>query len=514
MLQKHCLQKLVLANLVASLLFTMDVAFADLAILVDDGVLVERNPVVVVIEDETEEGGGAVEAPSLIGAAVNASYVSSGGWAVTSADFIDAAVAVFDFNATASVSQAILTLPIEQVYAQNGAAPLEIYMFSDNGVVEYTDYSAGFIAAIAEVDAAGLTQIDIDVTGAVNSALNSSRYVAFRVKSAVLPSAVSTEGFSTWTGVKFHTNYSLSFTPGVAPAIATDSARFDGYTLGVQNVEVAGLGELSVQLQLVDANNLIFQLSQAVVTGTSVAAPPFSGADLLNCSAFAAPTPSSVVIGASSYSLNSGVFDVPSVNFNNEQLSMRLEFIEGSEPMLFETLSIGAVQSGPSEATISELGGGLITESSQDFVPLCNGWVLIGDSLRNRIVERNVISGEAGQTYSFGQSPDQFTVDEANGVVFMTVHPETQRLYRLDLNTAAITSSPVTQIIDGFPYRWSLRDLALGEDGNVFALMFDNIQTDPGEGAAFSSTGLWMGLISGSGGVLGSEYSSRRPGKN
>ena len=302
--------------------------------------------------------------------------------------------------------------------------------------------------------------------------------------------------------VQFSTNYSLSFTPGVAPAIATDAARFDGYTLGVQSVEVPGLGELAVQMQLVDANNLIFRLTQAVVTGTSVTPPPFSGADLLNCSAFAPPVPSSVVIGASSYSLNSGVFDVPSINFNNEQLSMRLEFIEGTDPMEFETLSIGAVQSGPSEATISALGGGLITESSQDFVPLCNGWVLIGDSLRNRVVERNLISGETGQTYSFGQSPDQFTVDEENGVVFMTVHPETQRLYKLDLNTAIISSSPVTQTIDGFPYRCSLRDLALGEDGDVFALMFDNIQTDPGEGAAFSSTGLWMGLMSENGTFL------------
>ena len=200
MSQKHCLQKLVLANLVASLLLTMNVAFADSAILVNDGVLVERNPVAVVIDDGTEEGGPAVEAPPLIGAAVNATYVSSGGWAVTSAAYIDAAVAVFDFNATESVSQATLTLPIEDVYAQNGAAPLEVYMYADNGVVEVSDYSAGFIAAIAEIDAAGLTQIDIDVTGAVNAALNSSRYVAFRVKSAVLPSAVSTEGLTAWTG--------------------------------------------------------------------------------------------------------------------------------------------------------------------------------------------------------------------------------------------------------------------------------------------------------------------------
>ncbi|MBL4582430.1 MAG: hypothetical protein JKY29_11475 [Gammaproteobacteria bacterium] len=491
------LQKLVLASLVASKLLAMNVAFADSAILVADGVLVEKNPVEVVPTDETNDENGVADEPAAVGAAVNASYVSSDGWAVTGTDFIDAAVAVFDFNTTASVSQATLTLPIETVYTQNGVAPLEIYMYSDNGVVEFTDYSAGFSAAIAEIDAVGLTQIDIDVTGAVNSVLNSSQYVAFRIKSAVLPSAVLTTSIPAWTGVKFRTNYSLTFTPGAVPAIATDSARFDGYTLGVQNVEVAGIGEIALQMQMVDANNLIFQLTQAEITGTGVAAPPVSGAGLLNCSAFSPPAVSSVAIGASSYSVNSGILDVPSVNFNEEQLSFRLEFIEGSNPMRFETLSIGAVQSGPSEATISALGGGLITESSQDFVPLCHGWVLIGDSVRNRVVERNLISGETGNTYSFGQIPDQFTVDEDNGMIFMTVHPETQRLYKLDLNTGSITSNNVTQTLSGFTYRWSLRDLTLGEDGNVFALMFDNIQTDPGTGTVpFSSTGLWLGLMS------------------
>ncbi|MBL4728141.1 MAG: hypothetical protein JKY40_02065, partial [Gammaproteobacteria bacterium] len=146
------LQKLVLASLVASKLLAMNVAFADSAILVADGVLVEKNPVVVVPVDGTDEENGVADGPAAVavGAAVNASYVSSDGWAVTGTDFIDAAVAVFDFNTTASVSQATLTLPIETVYTQNGVAPLEIYMYSDNGVVEFTDYSTGFSAAIAE----------------------------------------------------------------------------------------------------------------------------------------------------------------------------------------------------------------------------------------------------------------------------------------------------------------------------------------------------------------------------
>ncbi len=494
-------RKFVLAIFIAVLFPAANSVYADFAVLVADGVLVEKNPEVVVTTEETPVGEEP-PAPALIGTATNASYVSFGGWAVTGADFIDAAVAVFDFNTTTSVSQATLTLPIEEVFAQNGAAPLEVFMFSDNGVVEFTDYSIGFTAAIAEVDAAGLTQIDIDVTGAVNSALSTGRFVAFRIKSSVLPSSVVTDSVPAWTGVKFSSNYSLNFTPGTVPAVAKDAARFDGYTLEVPNIEVAGIGEIAVQMRMVDPNGLIFQLTEAAITSGTVSAPPLSGADLLNCSAFTAPAIADVAVGASSYSVNSGILDVPSVNFNNEQLSLRLEFIEGSDPWLFETLNIGAVQSGPSEATISSLGGGLIVESSQDFVPLCHGWVLIGDSIRNRVVERNLLSGETGSTYSFSQIPDQFTVDEANAVVYMTVHPETERLYRLDLNTGAITSNHISQNIGGFTYRWSLRDLALGEDGNVFALMNDNILTDPGDSIPFSSTGLWMGLMSGTGAFL------------
>lgn len=125
------LQKLVLANLVASLLLAMNVAFADTALLVADGVLVEKNPEIVLLpvpEVPGKEVAVPVE-PVVMGAAVNASYVSSDGWVVTGTEFIDAAIAVFDFNTTTSVSQATLTLPIEQVFTQNGVAPIEIYVF-------------------------------------------------------------------------------------------------------------------------------------------------------------------------------------------------------------------------------------------------------------------------------------------------------------------------------------------------------------------------------------------------
>ncbi|MFT4885914.1 MAG: hypothetical protein ACJAY7_000275 [Pseudohongiellaceae bacterium] len=486
-------------NVVVFLLcaFGTQAAMADVAPLVDQAVLVRLTTAAgtaAVVDGETNSPTTGVES-------VNASYVSAGDWAVTGAGFVNAATFVFDLGQTATVSAATITFPIEETFAQNGAAPIQVFFFADNGVVEFTDYSVGFETPIAEIDAVGLTEIKVDVTGAVNASLGTSRFVGFRVRSAVEPGSVSATLFPAWTGLKLRPNPLLEFVSGPAPVLPSDSSRFDGFTLEVPSIDAADLGEVKAQFRLVDPNNLIFQLTDVLVSSAGIEAPSVSGIDLFNCNAFSRPPTNAVALGAASYSVNSGILDVPSVNFNGEQVAIRLELIDGSNPIVFETLSLGAVQSGPSDATVSALGGGIITESSQDFIPLCHGWALIGDSTRNRVVERNLITGETGATYSFGQNPDQFTLDEANGLVYMTVHPETERLYRLDLNTGSITSKRVTQTFGNeiltFNYSWALRDIALGENGNVFALMRDSVLENPENGLPYTNTGLWLGLMSG-----------------
>ena len=478
-------------------------AFADVAPLIDQAVLVELVTGGAAPDpDNPETPSSTPTTPSI-----NASYVSSGGWATTGSGFIDAATFVFDFGTSQSVAAATLILPIETVYPQNRAAPLEIFAFSDNGVIEFTDYSIGFFTPVAVVNAFNQTEVRVDVTGIVNAILGSSRYAGFRVKSSVAPSAVSNTLFPAWTGAKFFpTRAVLEFAPGAAPTLPPETTRFDGFSLTVPNIDAPNLGQIQAQFKLVDPNNLLFELTGATVSESEATQPSRSGIELFNCSAFSAPEATSVAQGASSFSLNSGILDVPSVDFNGEQVAIRLELIDGSNPTTFETLSIGAVQSGPSDATISALGGGIITESSQDFIPLCHGWVLIGDSTRNRVVERNLISGETGKTYSFPQNPDQFTLDEERGIVYMTVHPETERLYRLDLNTGIITNNRVRFTFGNefgtFSYSWALRDIALGEDGNVFAIMFDSVQENPENQITFTDTGLWLGLLRGSDGAF------------
>mgnify|MGYP001188230964 FL=1 len=243
------------------------------------------------------------------------------------------------------------------------------------------------------------------------------------------------------------------------------------------------------------------------MVGGTPGPPPVSGNQLFDCASFEPPVITGVAEGVATFSETSGILDVPSVDLNNEQLAVRLEYIEGTDPWIFETLSLSAVQSGPSEAIVSALGGGLIVEPSQDFIPLCHGWVMIGDGIRNRVVERNLISGETGETYSFNTAPNQFTLDEANDRVFMTVHPESERLYQLDLLTGDITHFPISQTLDGdggftHTYRWALRDITLGEDGNVFSIMFDGVGLDPENGVPYSDTKLWLGLMDSTGTFL------------
>jgi len=470
-------------------------AFADLAVLVDEGVLVEINP-----EPTPLDQGQDPITQATIGVAKNASYVSDGSWAVTSLEFIDKAAFVFDFGSANSVSGATLILPVEAVYPQAGTAPIKLEFFSDNGVVEYTDYTVGFPESIGQADGVGQTEIRFDVTGAVNAVLSASRYVGFRVLSTLEPSAVVVTS-PKFTGVKFlPAAAQLEFVPGAPPATSPDSTSFNGFTMEVPKIEIATIGEVYAQFKLIDVNAQIYQLTAATITGAGSQAPLVSGRDLFDCNAFSAPVGSAALsTGSSTYSINSGIIDIPDVAFNGNQFSVRMEYIEGTNPLLYELLDFREISTASGNSGSSDLDGGLITEPSQDFIPACHGWIIIGDSVRNRIVERNVISGETGKVYPFNTVPDQLTLDEANGLVYFTVHPEATRLYKLDLNTGTISNKNVKQLLAGagatYTYPFALRDIVLGENGNLFALMIDPIQVNPENSIPYASSGKWLGLF-------------------
>ena len=122
------------------------------------------------------------------------------------------------------------------------------------------------------------------------------------------------------------------------------------------NIDVASVGGAYGQFRLVDANEQVFQLTASVITRTGSGSQALSGLQLFDCAAFSAPTGVSLdSTGISTYSVNSGVLDIPSTIFQGEQFSVRMEFIEGTSPPLFELLNFSAVTAGPSDAVLSDL---------------------------------------------------------------------------------------------------------------------------------------------------------------
>lgn len=460
-------------------------AQADVAPLVEAKVLVELSP-----GSQAQGSSGGLEGGSSA-ATVNASYVSTGGFAVTSREYIDIATVVFDMGGTSSVASATLTMPIEAKYALNGSIPMQIYAFSDNGRIEVTDYSLGFAYALANLELGSASEVRLDVTGITNAMLKSGRYVGFKAKSAIDPDDIPSESFPAFKGVKFGNGYRLEFTPGAAPKPAGNEAVFDGFTMVVPAINVPSFGVVNVELQLQSVNQSRFTLTASqILSGGTETGPARKGLELLDCAAFQPPGGGAVVAsGSPMYSINSGVLSIPGVKLNGVNYSANLTFQQGSSPMRFALTSLTAVNASAGiDNTVSALGGGTVIEATQDFIPLCHGWVLIGDTNRNRLVERNVISGETAGTYAFGTKPNQLMLDEANGVVYLSVHPEAERLYKLTYATGKVTYNRILEA----PRQYSVRDMALGEAGNIFAILYDADQLEEPPPA---ESGLWLGLL-------------------
>ena len=446
-------------------------AYGDNATLVDEAVMVNK--------DFDEDA-----------VVFRASYLSSGGYAVTSKEYIDVVGVSFDLDSTTSVAQATLRLPIEDLFPIGFSVPISIFAFADNGRIDLFDYSAGFSIPVSSQDIAGLTEVNIDVTGAVNSILQSSRYAGFRIVPGWVPDDIPDDTFPAYKGAKFNSSaIALEFTPGVAPVSGTDSAVFDGFRLYAPGISVPELGVVDAEFYLTDLDNSVFTLAAADIDpiGTG-GGNPRSGAQLLNCEAFNPPALPETTSNPAFFSESSGLLNIPSVSFQGEQVDMVLALVPGADQIMFQLISLEPTPLTPPLNTVAAIGGVSVIEPTQDLIPLCHGWVLIGDSSKNRLLERNVITGEVGGTYFFNTQPDQLTLDDGNRYVYFSTHPETERLYKLDLNTGIINYNRIIEDERQF----SPVDLVLGEDGNLFTLLLDR---SPDESPA--PNGLWLGLLNG-----------------
>lgn len=415
-----------------------------------------------------------------------------GGYAVTGQDYIDVAVFSFRLEGVTSVSDPVLHLPVFETSTGGGSVPMQVFAYTDNGVIELGDFALGDELAIAEFSAttAGQT-LEIPLRGSLNGLLEQGESIGLRVVADVAMEDIETQ----WRGIRIGGPVRLSYTPG-DPGIPTpDTAAFDGHYLSLPGLSAPDLGRFDVTLELQQNQPLRFRLRSAPATDPIPPQPgPRSGTQLLECQEFSEPAGSlSLQPGQPDFNPRTGIVDIPRFSYRGQEYSGRLEFLTGSSPMEFMVLEVNEDPPADPPATIADLGTTVEVQPSRDFVPLCNGWVLIGDTESNSLIERNLITGETGNVYPFNTTPDQMTLDAANGVVYFTTQPRSERLYRLILSTGTIDHARLqANGRDFIP-----RELALGEDGSIFAVLFDphfEEEEDPP-----APEGLWMGVVPPSG---------------
>lgn len=56
----------------------------------------------------------------------------------------------------------------------------------------------------------------------------------------------------------------------------------------------------------------------------------------------------------------------------------------------------------------------------QDMVPLADGWIIIGDTSKNKVIIINTITGEVGKEYQLNSSPTQIDFDFDKGIIIAT----------------------------------------------------------------------------------------------
>ncbi len=106
--------------------------------------------------------------------------------------------------------------------------------------------------------------------------------------------------------------------------------------------------------------------------------------------------------------------------------------------------------------------GVAMVPSAFDFVPLCGGWIILGDRDANKIAVRNVFSGMETNSFQLAAAPSRVLLDPDRKLVFAALGPATTSLARVDLETGAVTS---------FTIPAAAKDIALSGTGVVLALV-------------------------------------------
>ncbi len=103
-----------------------------------------------------------------------------------------------------------------------------------------------------------------------------------------------------------------------------------------------------------------------------------------------------------------------------------------------------------------------------DFVPLCGGWLIIGDTFDDAIVVQNVVNGRSGPRISLPAPPGDLELDEERALLYATL-PSTNSVAEIDLLTWAVD----TITLPATP-----ESLAMGPDGGLLIAATSSYHSD------------------------------------
>jgi hypothetical protein len=95
---------------------------------------------------------------------------------------------------------------------------------------------------------------------------------------------------------------------------------------------------------------------------------------------------------------------------------------------------------------------------SRSLVPLCNGWVLLGDRTYNKIDLMNVVTGAVSQTYALTGAPNEMAYDSANSMLYVGLD-SASAMARINLSNGQVFNIPLS-----YPVSY----LSIGPAGKVF----------------------------------------------
>ena len=123
---------------------------------------------------------------------------------------------------------------------------------------------------------------------------------------------------------------------------------------------------------------------------------------------------------------------------------------------------------------------------SQSIVPLCNGWIIYGDCVRNSVIVRNIITWQTAFEIQLNAKPERMAYDRSTGILYVTLTGSTS-IAKADLLSRSVHYLPVGGI-----YNY----ITLGDNQTVFLSSYYSNQApnrvlvvDGSTGNTITSTG-------------------------